>query len=120
LDREVLLELLGILKAPLFVRADDPFVQTSLHRNEERAVVIAINRDTEGHTVRIKIFPDLGLTPEHRVEEMFARRKLEISADQVFELYIPGKDVAVVEIRKKDVGRIDLDKDKLIQGYFKL
>ena len=120
LEREVLTGLLDALGAPAFVRSDDPFVHTSLHRNGERAVVVAINRGTEARTVRIKIFPDLGLTSGHQVEEMFTRRKLEISADQVLELHIPGKDVAVVEVRKEGVERVDLDKEELIQGYFKL
>lgn len=118
LDRDVFKELLATIGAPFCVQGDNPFIQTSLHRNKERTVVIAINRDNKKQRVRVKIFPDLKLTPEHQAEEMFTRQKLQIRDDQTVELSIPGKDVVVIEIKKRGVERIDLDKDKLIQGYF--
>ena len=72
LKEEVLTALMDLLEAPRHVQGNNRFVQASLHANEERAVIIAIERDE-----------------------------------------------AVVEIRKAEVERVDLDRDKMIQGYFR-
>ena len=119
LEAEVFRLLLEALEAPLFVRSTTPeFVHTHLFRSRERAVVFAINRHTDAVSTTIKILPDLKLTEEHQCEEMFTHKMLPFSHEQVIELTIPGKDVAVLEIKERSQERIDLDKDKLIQGYF--
>ena len=118
LDEEVLAGVLGLLDAPVHVRGDNHFVQTSLHTSEERAVVIAINRDDKEQTARIQVLGNLG--PDREAEELFRRERLEIGPNQTVEVTIPAHEVAVIEIKKVDVERLDLDKDKLIQGYFRL
>ena len=119
LETEVFRLLLKALEAPLFVRSTTPqFVHTHLFRSPERTVIFAINRHTDAVSTTIKILPDLKLTEEHQCEEMFTHKMLPLSQEQVIELTIPGKDVAVLEIKKRSQERIDLDKDKLIQGYF--
>ena len=119
LDEEVLAGVLGLLDAPVHVRGDNHFVQTSLHTNEERAVVIAINRDDKEQTARIQVLGDLGR--DRVAEELFRRERLEeIGPGQTVEVTIPAQEVAVIEIKKADVEGVDLDKDKLIQGYFRL
>ena len=111
--------LLEALEAPLFVRSTTPdSVHTHLFQSPERTVIFAINRHTEAVSTTIRILQDLNLTDEHQCEEMFTHEMLSISDEQVIELTIPGKDVAVLEIRKRSQGRVDLDKDQLIQGYF--
>jgi len=120
LDGKVFRSLLEAIDAPRHVGSDNRFVQTSLHMNQERAVIIAINRDTQTQKVRITVLADLGRSEEHDVEEMFTRKRLTLNPDRTIDVTIPGKEVAVIEIRKREVERVDLDKDKLIQGYFKL
>ena len=116
LDREVFRAVLSWVDAPLYVRGDHRFVQTSLHWSAEQAAVIAINRDRREQTVRIRVFPDFGTA--HEAEELFRRERLEIEADQTVTVTIPAKEVAVIHLREKGTERVDLDKDKLIQGYF--
>ena len=111
--------LLEALKAPLFVRSNpSQFIHTHLFRSRERVVIFAINRHTEAVNTTIKIIPDLKLTGEYQCEEMFTHKMLPILKEQVIKLTIPGKDVAVIEIKKRSQQRVDLDRDKLIQGYF--
>lgn len=116
---EVFRMLLEALEAPWFVRSTRPdVVHTHFFRGAERAVVFAINRDADAVTTTLDILSDLHLTEDHRCEEMFTHRLLDLSNDQSVELTIPGKDVAVLDIRKHGQERIELDQDKLIQGYF--
>ncbi|MFH1006474.1 MAG: beta-galactosidase [Candidatus Latescibacterota bacterium] len=116
LDGEVLRTIIRSVDAPLYVQGDQRTVQTSLHWNTEEAAVIAINRDEEEQTVHIRVFPDFGTIRE--AEELFRRKRLEIGADQTVRVTIPAKEVAVIHFRKRGAERVDLDKDKLIQGYF--
>jgi beta-galactosidase len=118
LEEEVLASVLELLTAPVHVRGDNHFVQTSLHSNADRAVVIAINRSEKEETARIEVLGDLG--PDREAEELFRRERLEMGPNQTVEVTIPAHDVAVIEIKKAHVERLDLDKDKLIQGYFRL
>jgi len=118
LDGEVFRRLLEAINARLFIRSDNTYVHTHLFRSSQRTVVFAINRSTEAQRTTIRILPDLKLTEEHQCEEMFTHEMLTISAEQTVDITIPGKDVVVIEIKKRSEERIDLDKDKLIQGYF--
>ena len=119
LDAAVFQTLLETLEAPLLVRSSTPdSVHTHLFRSPERTVVFAINRHNDAANTTIEILSDLNLTEEHQCEEMFTHKMLPLSGEQVIELTIPGKDVAVLEIKKRTEERVDLDKDQLIQGYF--
>ena len=110
LDWRLFKRLGRFLDLPVQVQGDNPWIQTSLHRGPKGAVVIAINRNEKKESARIKIFPDLELGGNVRVEEMFTHNRLKMKADRSLEVDIPPKDVAVIYIspvgtdKKKKLG----------------
>ncbi len=118
LEPEVWKEMLKAIGALLYVQSDNPSVHTSLHSNEEQAVIIAINRGQQDQQARLRVFPQLPGGRNPQAEEMFTRKRLEIGPAQTLELTLPAKEVALIRIKSPEASSPDLDKGKLIQGYF--
>jgi hypothetical protein len=120
LEPEVWKEILKAVGASLYVQSDNPLIHTSLHANEEQAVIITINRGEQSQQTRLRVFPQLPGGENPQAEEMFTRKRLEIGPQQTIALTIPAQEVALIRIKSREASSPDLDKGKLIQGYFQL
>ncbi|MCK4591084.1 MAG: beta-galactosidase, partial [Candidatus Latescibacteria bacterium] len=118
LEPEVWKEILKAVGASLYVQSDNPLIHTSLHANEEQAVIIAINRGEQSQQARLRVFPQLPGGKNPQAEEMFTRKRLEIGPQQMIALTVAAKEVALIRIKSSETSSPNLDKGKLIQGYF--
>ena len=119
LENEIFNDVVRLTDLPLHVQGDNSWVQTSLFRSDDAAVVIAINRNTEEETVKIRIFPDLTLPEDVWIEEEFTHNKLKMEDGQTYEITIPANDVAVIHIRKHEKIISEPDPDEQMRKLFK-
>ena len=66
------------------------------------------------------MFPQLPGGENPQAEEMFTRKRLEIGPQQMIALTVAAKEVALIRIKSSETSSPNLDKGKLIQGYFQL